>query len=244
MRRSLIAGAILALACVAAQAADLPAFPTKAAPANKLDFLHPYTGSGFYIGGYTLGGGGSADGNVPGANPASITVLQGSLGILAGYAWSNSDQSVFLAVEGMVGWTNLNGQQNGLSFNGPIQAEQRFLIGTPLSNISQYLPGWPNVTPPPLPSLPPGVTAGNVHPYFMVSLHEDAVGLNFGQQSNQVWAIAPGVGVGALTQLSNGLAWDVWFETRFGSKGFCTGINQDACANLGQSYLAGAALKF
>lgn len=238
-----VTAAMLLGAAAPVAAADL--VPVKAPPSKPLDFLHPYTGDGLYVGVYSLGGGGSAQGTVPGANPASLTTLQGAIGGLVGYGWTNSAGNVFVAAEGMVGWTNLNGQANGLSLNGPVSAEERVLLGTPLSTLANILPGFGNLGgPPPLPALPAGVTAGNVHPYLMASLHEDDVSLNFGGASNTAWSIAPGVGLGAITQLSNGLAIDTWFETVFPGKGFCVGVANDGCATLGQKYIAGVALKF
>ena len=86
----LIAGIGLGL-CAQALAADLP---VKAPP---LSAFHPYTGSGFYVGFNTGGGGGSAS-----MSNANVVALQGLAGITVGYAWAMANQQSVKAADTVV----------------------------------------------------------------------------------------------------------------------------------------------
>ena len=230
--------AALVLLATPAFAADMP---TKAPPFKAASIFDGYSGAGPYVGIYTQGGGGSVNGAVPGVGSASLTTTSASVGLLAGYAWSGPSNNYFFAVEGMFGWQNFNGNQAGLSLSGPASFEQRFKLGAPLPTIMALLPNLNFGTVAPLPALPAGVTATNVHPYLMAGIHEDDISANFMMANNRAWRVAPSVGFGAVTQLSNATAVDVWIETIFPEKGVCTGPTdvQVGCTNLGQQVKAG-----
>ena len=242
MKKFLILLAALA-GISAAQALEVHAadvLPAKAIPKVQPAFLSTgYTGSGFYFGLYTQGGGGAVNGSVAGVGSASLTTTSASIGALGGYAWTNQAGNVFFAGEAMFGWQNFNGNAAGLAFSGPAS----FKIGTPLNTVLSILPTLNLPTVAPLPALPTGVTAGNVHPYLMAGVHEDAIGASFGVNDNSVWRVAPSLGLGAVTQLSNGTAVDVWAETIFPEKGVCVGAAATAaCGNIGQQVKAGLSI--
>lgn len=248
MRKSIIlAAALAALAFApAALAADMP---LKAPVTNSFLSGYPYGGSGFYWGVYTEAGGGPVNGSVPGVGSASLTTTSAGVGGLAGYAWGLKSSSVFVAVEGMFGWTNYNGASQGLSLSGPAAFEQRFMVGTPLANFISLLPDLSNIlgTVPPFPTMPTGVVVSNVQPYLMAAIHEDDISLNFpGLAANREWRIAPAVGIGMLGQLTNGVAIDAWVETIFPDKASCVGPvpGGQACVGLGQQVKVGASLKY
>ena len=239
--RKLALAVFALLASFPALGADLP---LKAPPLTKASFFDGYSGSGPYIGLYSQGGGGSVNGEVPGVGSASLTTTSASVGILGGYAWSGPSNTYFLAVEGMFGWQNFNGNTAGLSLSGPASFEQRFKVGAPLATIMAALPNLNFGTIAPLPALPAGVVATNIHPYLMAGIHEDDISTNFGLSNAKAWRVAPSVGFGAITQLSNATAIDVWVETIFPEKGVCTGPSavQIGCSNIGQQVKAGIAV--
>lgn len=244
MRSLIVAAAMCGGFMGIAVAADMPV----KAPANAFLAGYPYSGSGFYFGIYTEGGGGAVNGSVPGVGSASLTTNSAGVGGAVGYAWSNAKAPAFVAVEAMFGWTNFNGNSQGFGLSGPASFEQRFLLGTPLSNFLSLLPNLPNLgTVAPFPALPNGQVVTNAHPYLMAAIHEDDISLNFpGLASNREWRIAPAIGVGMMGQLTNGVAIDAWVETIFPDKAACIGPIQgaQACGGLGQQVKVGLALKY
>ena len=234
-------GAILgAMLAMPALAADLP---KKAPVANPLFTGYPYTSSGFYWGLNTIAGGGSVEASGPGINPNSVTSVQGAIGGTVGYVWAS--QNVFYAVEAMFDVQNFNGTGSGFNMTGPAAFEQRFKIGTPLSNFLSLFPNLGLPTVPPFPALPNGVTATNVHPYLMAGLHEDDISINVGQANNTAWSFAPSVGAGMMGQLTNGVAIDVWAETVFQSQAVCAGVTAgNVCGTAGQKVLVGLGLYY
>lgn len=243
MKRSVLSmvAAIAAISCASAFAADV--MPTKAPP-NPLFSGYPSTSSGFYFGINTIGGGGSVNATGSGVNPNSVVSNQIGVGLTLGYVYGNGN--VFYAAEAMFDVQNFNGGAPGFSFSGPASFEQRVKIGTPLSNFLSVFPGGlglPAV--PPFPPLPNGQVATNIHPYLMAGLHEDDVSINFGLASNRAWRIAPSVGVGAMGQLTKGVAIDVWAETVFPTNAICVGVpGGKGCADVGQQYKVGLGLYY
>jgi hypothetical protein len=222
-----------------ATAADLP---TKAPPFTPLTSGYPYQSSGFYFGVYTEGGGGSVNASVPGVGSASLTTTSADVGGSVGYAWGGKGSPIFLAVEAMFGWTNINGSTQGLSLSGPASFEQRFKAGTPLASLWNLLPGMPNLGAiPPFPAVPIGVTTTPAQAYFMVGIHEQDISTNFpGLASGREWRIAPSIGIGLMEQWSNNVAVDAWVETIFPDKSVCVGpAGSAACAGLGQQVKVG-----
>lgn len=237
----ILAAAALAATSLCAAAADIPA--KAKAPASALFSGYPYVGSGFYFGLNTMGGGGSVNATGAGVNPNSVVSNQAGVGLTLGYVWARGD--VFYAVEGMFDVQNFNGSAPGFSFNGPASFEQRVKIGTPLSNFISMFPTLGLPTVPPFPPLPGGQTATNVHPYLMAGIHEDDVSTNFGLAKHRAWQVAPSIGVGAMGQLKDGIAVDVWVETIFPQSGSCVGVpGGKACADMGQQVKAGFAVLY
>jgi hypothetical protein len=232
--------AILVTAAVAlslpAESADLP---LKATPAP---FLYP-AANGLYWGIGTIGGGGNANVSVPGFNTASLVTNQISINGIVGYAWNVPNSSMFSAVEGWFGFNNFNGNQAGFDWSGPATFTQRVLLGAPLDTVMALFPNF-GITIPPFPPLPNGQTATNVKPYLFGSISEDDVSINFGAAANKDWRISPGFGVGALGQLSNGTAVDVFAMMKFPQKAFSVGPDVVATGGLGTQFLAGLALKW
>lgn len=234
MKRTILiaaAAATFALALMPAGAADLP---TKT-PVSPLFSGYPYTSQGWYFGINTIGGGGSVEAVGVGVNPNSVITNQIAVGGTVGYVWAR--QNVFYAVEAMFDVNNFNGYAPGFSMKGPAAFEQRIKLGTPLSNFLNLFPSLGLPTVPPFPALPGGAVATNVHPYLMAGVHEDDISINFGLANNRAWSVAPSIGVGAMGQLTNGVAIDVWAETVFTTSAICIGAV--GCQKQGQKYLVG-----
>jgi hypothetical protein len=88
-------------------------------------------------------------------------------------------------------------------------------------------------------------TATNVNPYIMASISEQDISANFlATSANRDWRISPGVGVGALGHLTNGLVVDAWVEAKFPQKGFCLGNVGVLCGNVGTQYVVGLGFKY
>jgi len=79
-------------------------------------------------------------------------------------------------------------------------------------------------------------------------LTEDYITIDVaGAGSNRDWRLSPGIGIGALGQLTSGSVVDVFAMTKFPQKGICTGSGLpggQACGNEGTNILAGLALKW
>ena len=238
--KKVIFAAILATATVAlslpAESADMP---LKAA---AIPYVYPAT-SGVYFGIGTMGGGGNANVSVPGFDNASLVTNQISINGIIGYAWNVPNSSMFTAVEAWFGVNNFNGNTAGFDFTGPATFTQRLMFGAPLDTIMSLFPNL-NLTIPPFPPLPNGQVATNVRPYLFGSVTEDDISVNFGAMANKDWRIAPGFGVGALGQLSNGTAVDVFMSLRFPQKAFSVGPDVVATAGLGTQVLGGVVIKW
>lgn len=229
-----------ALAAIALPAAAADIMPVKAPVKNTLFSGYPYAGSGFYWGINTIGGGGSVQASGVGVNPNSVVSNQIAVGGTIGYVYGNGN--VFYAAEAMFDLNNFNGNAPGFAFGGPASFEQRIKIGTPLSNVIGLFPGLGLPSVPPFPPLPGGAVATNIHPYLMAGLHEDDVSIDFGLNRNKAWRVAPSIGTGAMGQLTNGLAVDVWAETIFPQDSICVGVV--GCGKIGQQYKAGMAVLY
>lgn len=192
-----------------ARAADLP---VKAAP-NK--FLTYPTACGIYYGAAIGGsGGGSSTDAISGAQ-----VLAGDLGVLAGYTCPFG-QSSFWFAETIASVSKVNGgaPAAGLSVSGSFSSEQRFAVGTSWANIQQLvsvLPGLSGVALPSIPGLPAGVAAaGPAHFYVFAGAMERDISalLQPAQQIGSNWLLAPELGFGQLTRLTNGMVVDTWIK--------------------------------
>lgn len=229
----------LLMLSTAVQAADmkLKALPLSAYPAAN----------GFYFGVGTMGGGGTVSASVPGVNTNSLVSNEIGVAGIVGYVWNVPNSQMFTAVEGWFGWTNFNGSQQGFALTGPATFTQRVMVGAPLSDIAALFPTI-NISVPPFSPLPNGQVASNIKPYLFGSLTEDDITIDIaGMGSNKDWRLAPGVGIGALGQLTSGSVVDVFAMTKFPQKGVCFGTGLpagQACGGVGTTYLAGLALKW
>ncbi len=244
MRNLSIFAALLAASFVApAGAADLPV----KAPSGILSGIYPYQSSGMFVGAYTEGGGGSVSATVPGVGAASLTTTTAGLGLTLGYAWGQRGSPIAYSIEGDFGFTNFNGNNAGLSLQGPLSFEQRFVIFAPWANIMSVLPNLPNLfgTVPPFPSLQPGVTASNLQMGLAFGVKEMDRSLAFaGLTSNKVWQIEPVIKLIAMEQLSNGSALRAWVGVGFPDKGRLIGPVPGTSAVRGPEVLAGVGAYF
>jgi hypothetical protein len=217
LRYSLAALAAVLLA-PAALAADLPVKASNFAFSSA----YPYQSSGLFFGAYTEGAGGSVSATVPGIGAASLTTTTGALGLTAGYAWGSKGSALAYSVEGDFGFTNFNGNNAGLSLQGPMSFEQRFVIFAPWANLAAALPNFPNIlgTIPPFPALQAGVTASNLQTGLAFGIKEADRSLGFaGVTSGKVWQIEPVIKLIAMEQLSNGTAVRAWAGVGLPDKG-------------------------
>lgn len=229
MNKFLIAAGA-ALLSTAALAADLPV-----AAINKAISGYPAK-CGFY---YGIGTGGSA-GAVSGA-VVGTQIVQGELDALVGYTCPFMTSS-FWFVEGSVGMNNINGSVNGLAMSGPLVLQQRIGVGSPANAL--FNPFGSSLSLPSLPALPAGVVASNANPYLFAGLVEQDVATQIGLMGNQhQWLIAPEIGIGMLTRLSNGVVVDTWAGWQMNSQSFCPGGAGNGCAKLGNTGRVGVSFK-
>lgn len=241
MKKSIF-GMLAAVAMMAAPAFGADVMPTKAPPSNPLFSGYPYTTSGPYFGINSIGGGGSVSASGAGINPNSVVSNEIAVGLTVGYTYGNGN--VFYAAEAMFDFQNFNGNAPGFSFSGPASFEQRLKIGTPLSSVVSLIPGLSSLPAvPPFPALPGGQVATNIHPYLMAGVREDAIGMNFGVSGNRVWQAMPVIGVGAMGQLSKGLAVDAWAEVGLAQNSICIGAAV-VCGKVGNQYRVGGAFLY
>jgi hypothetical protein len=249
MRKIMIAAlAATALAGIPAMAADLPAV----AAINKalnVTGVYPYQSSGFFFGAYTEGGGGSVSANAPGVNPASLATTDAGLGFTVGYAWGQKTSKLAYSAEADFGFTNFNGNNAGFALQGPLAFEQRFVIWTPLANLTTLLPNFfGNLgigTIPPFQALPPGVTASNLQTGLAFGVREKDVSLAYaGLQANKEWLVEPVIKLMAMEQLSNGTALRAWAGVTIPTQAHFVGPVPGSTAVRGPEVLAGAGVYF
>lgn len=223
---------------IAAFAAALsPAFASDLSTKAPL-FSGPYpsTRCGMYYGVGTGGSAGAVDGAVVGTQ-----IVQGELDALVGYTCPLGAAG-FWFVEGSVGFNNINGSVNGLALSGPLVLIQRAGAGSPVNQL--FNPFGNSLAVPSLPLLPAGVTAGAGTPYMFAGLVEQDVSAQIGfDQHSKQWLIAPMIGVGLLTRISNGTAIDTWAGWQMNSQSFCPG-GGNACGKLGNAGRVGVSFKY
>jgi hypothetical protein len=234
-------GIVGALAFVgAAHAADLP---VKAPPTSPwFTNAYPYQSSGFFFGAYTEGSGGSVAATVPGVAAASLTTTTAAIGGTVGWAWGQKNSPIAYTIEGDFGVTNFNGNNAGLSLQGPLSFEQRVTIFTPLNNLLNLFPNLPALfgTVPPFQALPAGVTASNLQSGIAAGIKEKDISAAFaGVTANKVWRVEPVIRLVAMEQLSNGSALRAYAEVGFPDKGKIFGPVPGTSAVLGPEYTAG-----
>lgn len=204
-----------------AGAADLPI----KAP-NK--WLAYPTGCGLYYGGVASGaaGGGTTDAI------SGTQVLAGDLGVVLGYSCPIGGSS-FWFVESIASVSKVNGGDTtaGFTLAGAASFEQRLAIGAPWSVVQQLTAAIPSISGLAVPSvstLPAGISAGPVNPYVFVGVSERDVSATLGLQVGRAWLVAPEVGFGTLTRLSNGMVLDGWIKYQPASTRVGIGITGQA----------------
>jgi len=233
MKKLLVIAGAAALFASSVFAADLAPLSTKARVASG----YPTTRCGIY---YGLGTGGSAtavNGGVVGER-----IVQGELDAILGYTCPIGGNG-FWFVEGSVGFNNINGSTNGLALSGPLVMIQRVGGGSPINGL--FNPFGNSISLPSLPALPNGVTAGPANGYFFAGVVEQDVTAQlggFGQ--NKQWVIAPLLGVGMLTRLSDGVVVDTWAGWQMNSNSICLGGIRGACGKEGNGARVGVAFKY
>jgi hypothetical protein len=238
--RTIMLAAIAAFGfAVAANAADNIA--AKASTASAFfNGQYPYDNSGFFVGLFTEGTGGSVAATVPGIGPASLTTTTATLGTTIGWAWGRKGSPVAYTLEGDFAVTNFNGNNAGLSLQGPLSFEQRAVIWAPWDKIISVL----NITNPfgavpPFQPLQPGVTANNLQFGIAGALGERDISNAFaGVASNKVWRIEPKIEFLAMEQLSSGIAVRAFTKIGFPDKGAVVGY-KGASAILGPDISVG-----
>lgn len=202
---------------------------------NSLASGYP-TKCGFYYGLGTGGSAGAVDGAVVGTQ-----IVQGELNALVGYTCPFG-QSGFWFAEGSVGFNNVNGSVNGLALSGPLVLQQRVGAGSPINSL--FNPFGNSLSMPSLPALPPGVTQGPSTPYVFAGIVEQDISAQVGLGHNQQWLIAPMIGAGLLTRISNGVAIDTWAGWQMNSQSFCPGGAGSGCGKLGNAGRVGVSFKY
>lgn len=229
--RFILAAALAVASLSVASAADMPV------KASVLGQGYPSTRCGFYYGLGTGGSAGAVDGAVVGTQ-----IVQGELDALVGYTCPFLQNS-FWFVEGSVGFNNINGSVNGLALSGPLVVMQRVGAGSPINSLFN-LGGALGLSMPSLPALPNGVTAGPANGYFFAGLVEQDVSAQLAIGHSKQWLIAPMVGVGLLSRLSDGVVVDTWAGWQMNSQSFCPGGTGSGCAKLGNTGRVGVSFKY
>lgn len=220
------------LSIATAHAADL----TTKAPLFSNGY--PSTRCGAYYGAGIGGNAGAVNGAVVGTQ-----IVQGDISAIIGYGCPFA-VNAFWFVEGQFGISNLNGNVNGLALSGPMVAIERFGVGSPLNSmLGSLLPGVNSLAMPSLPLLPPGLTTSPGNTYAFMGLVEQDIGPQVAALSGHQWVVAPLMGLGMLTRVSNGSAIDVWAGWQLNSSSFCPG-GGTICGKLGNMARVGTSIKF
>lgn len=199
---------------------------------------YPSTKCGWY---YGIGTGGNA-GAVNGA-AVGTQIVQGDLDAMVGYTCPFAVNG-FWFVEAQGGIANLNGSTNGLALSGPAVFIERFGAGSPINSLLGSL--FPTSNAPSLPSiplLPASITQSPGNSYAFAGIVEQDIGAQIGLLSGHQWVVAPIVGLGLLTRLSNNVMVDTWAGWQMNSNSFCPG-GGTACARLGNMARIGVAFKY
>jgi hypothetical protein len=216
---------------VAAVAADQPLKAIN----NALTNGYPAAKCGIYYGVGTGGSAGAVNGAVVGTQ-----IVQGELDAIIGYTCPFATNAFWFA-EGSIGYDNVNGSVNGLALSGPLVLMQRVGAGSPISNL--FNPFGTSLSLPSLPLLPNGVTQTTAQPYLFAGVVEQDISAQVGLASNKQWLVAPMIGTGLLTRLTNGVVVDTWAGWQMNSQSFCPG-GGGLCGKLGNAGRVGVAFKF
>ena len=192
MKLALAALAASLLIAPLARAADLPA---KAPAAATINFTYP-TLNGLIVEVFTEGGGSSVVASVPGIPPASLSTTTAGIGGTLGYMWTPKLSPVSFSFEGHLEAQNFNGNNAGISVQGPLRREAAVIAWAPWSRVFAALPSlWnPFASLSPF-TLPAGFTAqGNA----LAGLGLYGTGADIstayqGLQAGKVWRVNPGL---------------------------------------------------
>lgn len=248
MTRKLILAAVMSALAVPALAADLPMAVKSPASSPFFSSAYPYQSSGIFFGAYTAGSAGSVTANVPGVASASLTTTTAEIGGTVGWAWGQKNSNIAYTVEGDFGMTNFNGNNQGLSLQGPLSFEQGVTVWTPLNNLVSMLPS--NMqsffgTVPPFQALAPGVTASNLQSGIGVFVKEKDISMAFqGVTSNKIWRVYPAIRATAMEQLSNGSALYAYAEAAFPVDGKTFGPVPGVTVTPGTEYTTGVGVRW
>lgn len=130
------AAAALFFASGAAFAADIP---VKAPAIAPISFAYPVL-NGMIIEAYTSGGGSSVVASVPGIPPASLTTTTAAVGGTLGYMWTPKVSPVSFSFEFHGEVQNFNGNNAGLSVQGPARIEGAVIAWAPWQRVFAALP--------------------------------------------------------------------------------------------------------
>jgi hypothetical protein len=234
MTKYLIAALMSTALASSAFAADIA---TKA-PGNFFSNGYPSTKCGMFYGIGTGGNAGAVNGAVVGTQ-----IVQGDISGILGYGCPFATNSFWFA-EAQFGISNLNGSVNGLSLSGPMVAIERFGVGSPINTmLSSLIPNNNLPAMPSIPLLPAGLTTSPAQAYAFGGLVEQDIGVQIAALSGHQWVVAPLMGVGMLTRVSNGTVVDVWAGWQMNSSSFCPG-GGNSCGKLGNMARIGTAIKF
>jgi opacity protein-like surface antigen len=225
MRKLLLLTTALTALAMPAMAADMP---VKAPPAVAQP-IYPYTVPGIYWGVTTYASQTNLNVNAPGSNAGDMSVIGGSLGVVAGYSMPVNNGKNFARFEVSAAGQNINGtasQSAGLlSIKGPWRIEGVAEYGMPCANIAAYFPNLGGILPT-LPAIPSGLVATNCHAYAGLGAAAEDISakLNMnggaGVSQGSAWSGALIGKMGQIWQLTNGAAVETWLEYEGGGRTF------------------------
>lgn len=217
MTLALVAGAI----STAAMAGDINSPAAKAPAASAFSSSYPYDNSGFFVGLFTEGTGGSVAATVPSVNSSSLTTTTAALGLTVGYGWGHKGSPVAYTLEADAKVQNFNGNNAGLSLQGPAGFAVRGLVFAPWDKLFGAL----NITNPfgavpPFQPLQPGVTASNLQFGAGIEFAFNDISLSYlGVPANKIWQFEPKIDFVQMEQLSSGIAVRAFEKIGFPDKG-------------------------
>lgn len=200
MKKLLAAFAALALMSPAI-AADLPTKAPVYAP-----LTYPVMGNGWIFGVLMEGGGSSVNASVPGVPAASLTTTTGAVGGEFGYMWKVR-QNLAFATRFSAEVQNFNGNNAGLSVQGPARLNQDFVLYAPWQDVFAILPNlWNPFSSLSAFALPSGFTAkGNALAGLGFYATESDISTAFkGLQAGKVWQVNPGLIAETVQPISTG----------------------------------------
>ena len=214
MKLSLRAAAALAALLFAAPAvaADLSVKAPVATP-----IAYPLL-NGFIFSVFTEGGGSSVNATAPGIPAASLTTTTAGIGRPVGYMFTPKKSAVSISIEGDVEARNFNGNNAGISVNGPLHLEQRLMVWAPWSQVFAALPTiWNPFSSISVFTLPTGFTQnGNTIAGLGLYASEDDISTAFAGGKPQGVARQPGIVAmlvqpvttgGAFPEFVSGTSW-------------------------------------